>query len=162
MTDTPLPFAPFQPSPPTVPEKPAETPKQKAAREKREKKAAAAEKDHAREVAAAERPPSRQKRRSTGTPKASKRAPKFDLQTILAAASTLKEADMSAFEKMIGMLQDAGKPGRDRLLAALGKVFSLAIQLKVVKFVEQKRGRRKKKHPKHTHTKRSAVVRPLS
>ena len=128
MTDTPLPFAPFQPSPPTQPvaEKPtkakSETAKQKAAREKREAKAATKPYPDQTDRVLAAAP--RQKRRSTGTPKASKRAPKFDLQTILAAASTLKEADMPAFEKMIGMLQDAGKPGRDRLLAALGKVFS--------------------------------------
>ena len=133
MTDTPLPFAPFQPSPPTQPvaEKPAkaksetaksETAKQKAAREKREAKAATKPYPDQTDRVLAAAP--RQKRRSTGTPKASKRAPKFDLQTILAAASTLKESDMPAFEKMIGLLQDAGKPGRDRLLAALGKVFA--------------------------------------
>ena len=126
MTDTPLPFAPFQPSPPIVPEKPAkdksETAKQKAAREKREAKAATKPYPDQTDRLLAATP--RQKRRSADTSKPNKRAPKFDLQTILAAASTLKEADMSAFEKMIGLLQDAGKPGRDRLLAALGKVFA--------------------------------------
>ena len=117
MAETPSPFAPFQPSPPTAPAQPAKPAKQ--ARKKRAQPPAA---DVVRAEDTVKAP--RQKRRSTGTPKVAKRAPKFDLQTILSAASSLKEADMPAFEKMIGLLQDAGKPGRERLLAALGKVFA--------------------------------------
>ena len=117
MTDTPLPFAPFQPSPPTQPAA------EKPVKGKRGPKKQADKTPPQAATAPAEKPP-RQKRRSAGTAKPNKRSPKFDLQTILAAASTLKESDMPAFEKMIGMLQDAGKPGRERLLAALGKVFA--------------------------------------
>jgi hypothetical protein len=102
MSETPAPFAPFQPTRLIEPEKAP-----KAKREKKQKSEPAGEK------------PARQKRKTV-----EHRAPKFDLQTILSAASTLKEADMPAFEKMIGLLQDAGKPGRERLLQALGKVFS--------------------------------------
>jgi hypothetical protein len=53
-----------------------------------------------------------------------KRAPKFDLQTILAATAGLKEADMPAFQKGLNLLMDVAKAGRVRVLAALGKVFS--------------------------------------
>ena len=109
MSDTP--FAPFQP-PGTIPTPqgdPPETAKQKAAREKREAKAAA-------KTTQTEAP----KRRSTGTPKSLK----FDLQTILAAASTLNQDDYPLFEKLINLLDEAGKPGRERLLAAIQKVFA--------------------------------------
>lgn len=132
MSETPpSPFTPFQlpaGSPPIVPEQPPakpETAKQKASREKHEAKEAA-QKDAAETTKTPAKPEPRQKRTTTPrkTKTAKTRAPKFDLQTILAAASSLKEADMPTFEKMIGMLQDAGKPARDRLLAALGKVFA--------------------------------------
>ena len=106
MTET-TPFAPFQPSPPT---QPAEKPKRQARKPRAEVPV---------EPAPAEKP-LRQKRKKA----AATRAPKFDLQTILSAASSLKEADMPAFEKLIGILQDAGKPGRERLLAAIGKIFA--------------------------------------
>ena len=49
---------------------------------------------------------------------------KFDLQTILAAASELNADDYPLFEKMINLLDEAGKPGRERLLAAIQKVFA--------------------------------------
>ena len=132
MNDTPSPFAPFTPSPSiqsehpplrpeTLPEKP-ETPKQKAAREKREAKAATAEKraegKSAKEMFGEQAP--RQKRRATGEPKT---VLKFDLQTILSAAALLNADDQVAFEKLVGILSDAGKPGRERLLAAIGKIF---------------------------------------
>ena len=107
MSDTP--FAPFQP-PGSAQAEPAasETAKEKKAREKREAKAAA--------KPAAEP----QKRRSTGTPKTLK----FDLQTILGAASTLNQDDYPLFEKLINLLDEAGKPGRERLLEAVNKVFA--------------------------------------
>ena len=107
MSDTP--FAPFVP-PGSAQAEPAasETAKEKKAREKREAKAAA--------KPAAEP----QKRRSTGTPKTLK----FDLQTILGAASTLNQDDYPLFEKLINLLDEAGKPGRERLLAAIEKIFA--------------------------------------
>ena len=107
MSDTP--FAPFVP-PGSAQAEPAasETAKEKKAREKREAKAAA--------KPAAEP----QKRRSTGTPKTLK----FDLQTILGAASTLNQDDYPLFEKLINLLDEAGKPGRERLLEAVNKVFA--------------------------------------
>ena len=96
MTDSPFPpFVP-QPSPPTVPEQPAQD------KPKRGRKPKTAE--------------------AKAAPKAA--SPKFDLQTILAAASTLHQDDFSLFERLIGMLDDAGKPARDRLLAAVNKVFA--------------------------------------
>ena len=109
MSDTP--FAPFVP-PGSAQAEPAasETAKEKKAREKREAKAAA--------KAMQTEPP--QKRRSIGTPKTLK----FDLQTILGAASTLNQDDYPLFEKMINLLDEAGKPGRERLLAAIQKVFA--------------------------------------
>ena len=117
MSDQPAPpFPPFNPNasaPP--PAAPPETPAPK--RRKSGKKAAAAAQ------APAEPAVPRQRRRKSGAPKG-KRAPKFDLQTILAAASSLKESDMDAFQKMIGICQDLGKPARDRVLEAIGKIFS--------------------------------------
>jgi len=108
MNETPqTPFAPFQPSPPVQPETPQPRQKRKAKAE-----------------TPAQEPPAAQPRQKRKKAAVKTRAPKFDLQTILAAASELKEADMPAFEKMIGMLQDAGKPGRARLLTALGKIFA--------------------------------------
>ena len=50
-------------------------------------------------------------------------APKFDLQTTLAAAKLLNEDDFPMFEKLVIMFDEAGKPQRDRVLAAIGKVF---------------------------------------
>lgn len=103
------PFAPFQPSPTTAPALPAETP-EKPARQKRRTKAEMAGE------APAEKPAKK-------TPLKS-HAPKFDLQTTLAAAATLNEGDFPMFEKLIVMLDEAGKPTRDRLLAAIEKIFA--------------------------------------
>ena len=109
MTDQPSPFAPFQPaSPPTQPETAApETAKEKKAREKREAKAAAKETPQA----------------TPRKPALKSHAPKFDLQTTLAAAKMLNEDDFSMFEKLVIMFDEAGKPQRDRVLAAISKVF---------------------------------------
>ena len=51
------------------------------------------------------------------------RAPKFDLQTILRVASTLKEADQKLFERLLGELNAMPKGSRVRILAALNGVF---------------------------------------
>ena len=117
MTDTP--FPPFNPSPPTQPEPPAktETAKQKTAREKREAKSATKQ---APTAPATEQPPRQRRKKAEGD----KPTLKFDLQTILGAAAELNQDDMSAFQKLVGILQDAGKPGRERLLAAIGKIFA--------------------------------------
>lgn len=110
MVDMPnTPFVPFIPSPTTAPEQP------KSAKPTGRRKTTA----KAPEVPPVAKPP--RKKREV---KPAKRAPKFDLQTILAVASQLKEADMAAFEKMLGQCQDLGKASRTRVLAALGKVFS--------------------------------------
>lgn len=120
MSDTPFaPFAPFAPSTTTAPG-PITAAVEKA-RKPRKTKAVEQKKTAVVELATppAEKPA--RKKRAANKPKTP--SPKFDLQTILAAAASLKDADMAAFEKLIGLLQDAGKPGRARLLAALGKVF---------------------------------------
>ena len=113
MSDSP--FAPFQPpgTTPTPQGDPPETAKQKAAREKREAKAFD-------RLAAKTTQTEAPKRRSTGTPKSLK----FDLQTILSAAATLNQDDYPLFEKLINLLDEAGKPGRERLLEAVNKVFA--------------------------------------
>lgn len=128
MTDSPFPpFAlPQNPSPPLAPEQPKEKKPRRVTKAKELSALAAGTApvgvDHVGAPEFKEKPP--RKKRGPNKPKASnQRAPKFDLQTILAATSMLKEADMPAFEKMIGLLQDAGKPGRARLLEALSKVF---------------------------------------
>ena len=123
MNESNPPFPPFNPAPPMYPQQPAdvtteiksETAKQKAAREKREAKATA----KANVPGMINQP--RQRRKS---PNGTKTAPKFELQTILAAASTLNADDYPLFEKVINLLDEAGKPGRERLMAAITKVFA--------------------------------------
>ena len=122
MTDAPSPFAPFTPAAQPTAEPPkTETPKQQLAREKREAKAANKAQAAIAPPFATQTPakPTRKKR----TPTLKAHAPKFDLQTALAAFALLNEADHAMFEKLVIMLDDAGKPQRDRLLAAIGKVF---------------------------------------
>ena len=116
MTDQPSPFAPFQPSPPISPEPAANT--EKPARAKRRTKAEMAGE-------APERHPSGEviKRDKTGAVKLKHHAPKFDLQTTLAAAKLLNEDDFPMFEKLVIMFDEAGKPARDRVLAAIAKLF---------------------------------------
>ncbi len=126
-----VPFAPqFQPpqteSPPLQPgtdpdvnNKPRkETKKQKLAREKRE--AAAAKKAAAEQVP--NKPPKPPRKRKVAAVK-TKRATKYDLQTILKIAATLKEGDSKVFEKMLGELSALAKGSRERVLKALGEVF---------------------------------------
>ena len=117
MNDTPSPFAPFQPnSPPTQPETPATTGKTKKELAAEKKAAKAAEKQKAANEPAAPRQARKTSLKS--------HAPKFDLQTTLAAAASLNEGDFPMFEKLIILLDEAGKPTRDRLLAALEKIFA--------------------------------------
>ena len=113
MTDTP--FAPFQPLPPTPPDV-AEKAKRKSS-----KKAGA--QPPAQDVVKGEdtvKVPRQNRKKSTD----SKPVLKFDLQTILSAAALLNPDDQPLFEKLVGILQDAGKPGRERLLAAIAKIFA--------------------------------------
>lgn len=123
--NTPPPFVPFAPnfqppssSPPLQPEQVPlkETKKQEAAREKRE--AAAQKKAAAEQVS--NKPP--KPPRKTRAAKA-KRSAKYDLQTILKIAGTLKEADQPVFEKLLGELSALAKGSRERVLKALGEVF---------------------------------------
>jgi hypothetical protein len=119
MTDTPSPFAPFLPgTPATQTELPAA---EKPARKKRTPKT--------EEVVTgvAEQPNGDLKIVTKRQPRKASlktQAPKFDLQTTLAAASTLNEADFPLFEKLVILLDEAGKPARDRVLEAVGKIFS--------------------------------------
>ena len=122
MTDVPHPFAPFSPSPPIAPEQP------KAEKEKKPRKAkepsVEPEKIHAMTPQAVA--PKERKPRGPNKAKAGLKAhsPKFDLQTTLAAAQLLNESDFPMFEKMVVMLDEAGKPQRDRVMSALAKVFA--------------------------------------
>lgn len=49
--------------------------------------------------------------------------PKFDLQTILRVASTLKESDADLFQKVMSELTTAPKKSRARIVAGLVTVF---------------------------------------
>ena len=99
------PFAPFEPQ--------AETPAPEKPKKGRKPKVEAA----AQPAPAAE---PRQRRKAA----ADKPSLKFDLQTILAAARELNPDDVALFEKIVGELSEAGKPGRERVLAAIGKIFA--------------------------------------
>ncbi|MFA7308391.1 MAG: hypothetical protein WC026_17170 [Hyphomicrobium sp.] len=129
---TPSPFAPFQmPSPPIAPEKPKA---EKAVKEKKPRKAKTEKVitgvtienggpfgGSKTTVQTEDRPVRKPRAAKTKTLKA--HSPKFDLQTTLAAAQLLKEDDFPLFEKLVVMLDEAGKPTRDRVLGALSKVF---------------------------------------
>ena len=112
MSDTP--FAPFQLTPPN----PTASTEASVEPTKRRKKA---ESPHAAILdAALEKEPRQKRKKANGD----KPGLKFDLQTILAAASELNADDYPLFEKLINLLDEAGKPGRERLLAAIQKVFA--------------------------------------
>ena len=122
MSDTP--FAPFVPpgsSNPALDAPFTETPKEKKAREKREAKEAKAAAKAAEPPHSTQLSQPRQKRKKAN---GDKPGLKFNLQTILAAASELNADDYPLFEKLINLLDEAGKPGRERLLAAIQKVFA--------------------------------------
>jgi len=120
MTDVPHPFAPFSPSPPIVPEQP-KTEKEKKPRKAKEP-VVEPEKIHAMTPQAVA--PKARKPRAAKAKALKAHSPKFDLQTTLAAAQILKEDDFPMFEKMVVMLDEAGKPQRDRVMSALAKVFA--------------------------------------
>ena len=125
------PFAPFTPpsqlppmfeAPTAAPEpvkrkrgRPAKAKVTKAPKAPKAPKAAPAEK-----VGTTKR---RKPRSDKQAPVAPKKAPKFDLQTILRVAATLKEADQRMFERLLGELSAMPKASRARILAALHGVF---------------------------------------
>ncbi len=112
-TETPPPFVPFAPNfqPPAL--APTETGETTAKRRSKQKKKVAA-----KQVPDAPAKPPR--KRAAAKPK---RTAKYDLQTILKIAGTLKEADQPVFEKMLGELSALAKGSRERVLKALGEVF---------------------------------------
>lgn len=114
MDDVESPFAPFTPKPPMF-EAPATTP---AAPVKRKRGRPA----KAVPVTAPKRRKPRRDKQEPGAKKVAK-VPKFDLQTILRVAATLKEPDQKLFEKMLEVLTATPKPSRDRILTALAQVF---------------------------------------
>jgi hypothetical protein len=118
MNDTPSPFAPFQPNPAAQPTHSPIPPEQT-----KTKKELAAEKKAAK--AAAKAPPAAEPAapRQPRKPSLKSHAPKFDLQTTLAAAQMLNDDDFGLFERIVILFDEAGKPQRDRVLAAVAKVF---------------------------------------
>ncbi len=127
MTDVPHPFAPFSPSPPIAPDQPKA---EKPAKEKKPRKAKSMVGQTATgPIASQTALTSPETSKPARKPRAAKpktlkgHSPKFDLQTTLAAAQLLKEDDFPLFENLVVALDEAGKPQRDRVLAALGKVF---------------------------------------
>ena len=124
MTDVPHPFAPFSPSPPIAPEQPKADKLAKEKKPSKAKEVVAANAAQDRAVAAQPDKPARKPRGPNKTNGGLKtHSPKFDLQTTLAAAQLLNEGDFPLFEKLVVALDEAGKPARDRVLSALGKVF---------------------------------------
>ena len=136
--ETPAPFMPFvppgaaplQPDGGPIENKPPKPPRRKrvsatkkatltAARRRGDKHFAEAPIGEGRTMKEAAAP--RQPRRKAA-PKA-KRSAKYDLQTILRVAATLKEADQPVFEKLLGELSALAKSSRERVLKALGEVF---------------------------------------
>lgn len=113
MSTEPVPFVPFAPHPNTVLAPPAPAAETATPPRRRGRKPAA--------QAAAEPAPKRQRKPREAKPV--KRAAKYDLQTILRVAGTLKEADQKVFEKLLGELSALPKGSRDRVLKALGEVF---------------------------------------
>lgn len=108
-------FTPFTPeAPPLAPA--ADKPKAKKERRGRRKAVAAP---------VAEAPAPRQKRKPRAIASVRKpRSMKLPVDTMLAALSSLKGDDGALFEKLLGILNAAGKPQRARVMAALAKVFA--------------------------------------
>jgi hypothetical protein len=134
------PFAPFVPSTaqplpmfeaPTAQPAPAEPVKRRRGRPAKPKanpkvvaapvrRARAAKIDNAPEGAEVHR---RKPRRDRHGIPAARKAPRFELQTILRIASTLKEGDQKLFERMIEVLAAMPKAARTRVLTAVQEVF---------------------------------------
>lgn len=112
------PFEPFVPGPALLPE-PGDT--QPAPRQRRSRKAAT---PPAPPAAPAPNQRQRRPRKARTTPTRTPRLMKLPVDTMLSALSGLKGDDGALFEKLLGILNAAGKPQRSRVLTALGKVFS--------------------------------------
>lgn len=117
MSDNPPIFTPFTPeAPPLAPA--ADKPKAKKERRGRRKAAAAAP------VVEAPAPRQKRKPRAIASVRKPRSMMKLPVDTMLAALSGLKGDDGALFEKLLGILNAAGKPQRDRVMAALTKVFA--------------------------------------
>ena len=64
------------------------------------------------------------KTRKPRTPKTDHKPIKLDLATAMQVAATLRDGDGALFQKMVQALSGLNKASRDRILAALGKVFA--------------------------------------
>ncbi len=124
MSDTNI-FPPFEPGPapttlasPAPAEQPASETKKKRTKSKRK----VAQVNEPTETAPAE--PAKQRKRRTVPNVKLPRSVRLPISTMLNAMSGLKTADAALFEKLIGILNGAGKNQRHRVLAALGKIFS--------------------------------------
>lgn len=129
MTQQDTPFAPFMPpnQTPTMP-MPEDAPHTASDpnNKKKRKKANPIKQSVVQATVAAAMEQSGTKRRRRKLPegaKVAKRQPKYDLQTILRVASTLKEADQKVFEKLLGELSAMPKASRGRIMTALSEVF---------------------------------------
>lgn len=117
MSENPPIFTPFIPeAPPLAPA--ADKPKAKKERRGRRKAVAAVQ--EAVQAAVAEK--KRRKPRAVASVR-KPRSMKLPVDTMLAALSGLKGDDGALFEKLLGILNAAGKPQRTRVMAALAKVF---------------------------------------
>lgn len=122
--ETPLPFAPFLP-PNETPVEPMPMPPKPAKPEKKKKAAAPAsyKVDYTTELSKNKEAETKKRRRTTKKAAPTKRQPRYELQTILKIAGTLKESDQKVFEKLLGELSELAKGSRTRVLKALGEVF---------------------------------------
>jgi len=117
-------FTPFTPSPTIAPadEKPvkaAKTAKIKPPKRKRKVKAV----NNVPEQSPEAPPPARKKRKARTVPAVrTPRSMKLPVSTMLQALAELKAADSALFEKLLGLLNGAGRSQRQRVLGALGRV----------------------------------------
>lgn len=120
MTDILTPFEPAAAG--IVPETPAKTKKEKPANGRRKRAVAQVNETPA------ETPPKRKQRKQRKprtVPKVrTPRSMKLPVDVMLSALAGLKGDDGALFEKLLGILNAAGKPQRGRVMAALTKVFA--------------------------------------
>lgn len=118
-------FAPFTPAPAPVPEAPAAkaAKKPKAAKApKRERKVAQVNTPVVADPKANPAPAKTRKKRTVPKVRVPKSI-KLPVNQMLLAMAELNASDGALFEKLLGLLTAAGKGQRQRVLAALGKVF---------------------------------------
>lgn len=121
-------FTPFTPAPSISPDKGEEHPAQPKKRERKtrqKRKVRAAMNPAPNETPMMPMPEKRQKRKPRAVAKVRKpRSMKLPVDTMLSALSSLKGDDGALFEKLLGILNAAGKPQRSRVMDALSKVFA--------------------------------------